>query len=261
MNYELRKYSFGETLGKGFNLYLDNFIPIVLVSILCEIPSAILLSQNNFNNVVRPEAVFSASFLTSYLLNLGISFIAGVILSAFIIHLVSRKFLQGASTSRDNLSVSFIPFILPVIGLSILLVLIIFFGFLLVIFPGIVLTLGLCFATQVLVIEKRTVFESIKRSWDLTKGKKGELFAILVVSYLMAFLPLGVVVVILTFSGLDTQVLGYLNLLLSALIAPGISCIMVVIYFNLRIEKEGFNIEHLAQQFTLADSAGPSVES
>jgi hypothetical protein len=256
MNYELRKYSFGETLGKGINLYLDNFIPIVLVSIICDIPTVILTI-----NTSRPEVTLDASYFIKLFLNMGISIVIGAILSGFIIHLVSKKFLETIPDSPKSVSISFLPLILPVIGLSIIMGIIVLLGFILLFIPGIILALGFSIATQVLVIEKRNIFESIKRSWDLTKGKKSELFAIYVVSSLIVYVPLIILVAILAFLLKELEILTYLNALISALIMPVIPCILVVVYFNLRIEKEGFNIEHLAQQFTLADSAGPPVES
>lgn len=42
MNYELRQYSFGETIGKGFNLFFNNFVALVLAALICQLPVIVL---------------------------------------------------------------------------------------------------------------------------------------------------------------------------------------------------------------------------
>ena len=123
------------------------------------------------------------------------------------------------------------------------------------------LALGYSISAEVLVIEKRKIRESMKRSRSLTKGKKWYIFLILLVSGIITVCINQAVLALFRAVNVDAQTLVYLNYAISAITAPIISCIIVVVYFNIRIEKEGFNIEHLAQQFTLTEGAGPSVES
>jgi len=267
MNYELRRYSFGETIGKGFNLYFNNFIPIVLLSLLCQVPSVLIqrlitgsgtfyykVGAASFYNQFRTEGL-------NYIAIIILSIITSHILSAFVIHLVSKNFLEDASTSRNNAITSILPLIIPLIGLSLLIGIIVLFCCIGLIIPGIIVGLGLSVAPGVLVIEKRSIMESLKRSWSLTKERKGHIFGILFVSGLITgviTLPFSFILKLLS---LDTQVVTYLNYAISALVSPIQSCIFVVVYFNLRIEKEGFNVEHLVQQFSLTEKQEPSIEA
>jgi hypothetical protein len=43
MKYELRRLSFGETLGQAFNLYFDNFIPVFMISFVCSLPTILFM--------------------------------------------------------------------------------------------------------------------------------------------------------------------------------------------------------------------------
>ncbi len=260
MNYELRQYSFGETIGKGFNLYFNNFIAFVLVSLLCQVPTILFYK---FINSTSPPTDLSG--LGSYLAQLMVAVVFNIVvqgfLSAYIIHLVSKKFLESNPTGRDNNITSIFPYIFPVIGLSIVVGFAVLFSCLALIVPGIIVALGFSVATEVMVIEKRKIRESMDRSWNLTKGKKGSVFLIILVAMIITLSIDQSVLALLRLIHLDTELLTYLQYAISAITAPVQSCIMVVVYFNLRIEKEGFNIEHLAQQFTLAGEPETPVEA
>jgi hypothetical protein len=258
MNYELRQYSFGETIGKGFNLYFNNFTPMILVSLLCQVPQVLLLRFSSFSHI--PQHHFDVSFFVLMFINTILTIIFSSFLAAFIINLVAKKFLENSPTPKENMT-SIFSYILPVIGLSFLVGLAIIVSAVALVVPGIIVALGYSVATQVLIIEKRKIKESMGRSWTLTKGKRGSLFLIMLVIYII------VACINLPFTGLfhllhlDLQLITYLNLIIGAITAPIIPCILVVIYFNLRIEKEGFNIEHLAQQFTLAEEQDSSIKA
>ncbi|HEX3047169.1 MAG TPA: hypothetical protein VHY08_20615 [Bacillota bacterium] len=258
MNYELRQYSFGETIGKGFNLYFNNFISIVLVSILCQIPVAILMAGMSSD---LSQGTIGASYFINFGLFFFTSIIVSAFLSAYIIHVVSKRFLETNPTNQDTISRSILPYVFPIIGLSIVVGLVTMLGAIFLIIPGIIIALGYSLATEVMVIEQQKIGESMKRSWSLTKGKKGHIFLICLVSGIITVCIDQPLTWMLGLLKMDPQLTIYLTYLVSAITAPFSACILVVVYFNIRIEKEGFNIEHLAQQFTLADQPGPSVEN
>lgn len=97
----------------------------------------------------------------------------------------------------------------------------------------------------------------MKRSWTLTAGSKLGIFGILFISALITF------GFNLIFAQITKAIVGYTfagelsfrallpSIVQSALLLPFTSCIAILVYFNLRIEKEGFAIEHLAQNFSI----------
>jgi hypothetical protein len=258
VNYELRQYSFGQTIGKGFNLYFDNFIPVVLVSLVCQIPMVLFLYFTGFMKLVEYET-FSSGYYSYFFFLIIWMIIAQSFLSAFTIHLVAKKFLENTPTGRENNFTSIFPLFLPVLGVTFVVGIAMVFGFFTCIVPGILIWLGFSIATEVLVIERRTVGESMNRSWNLTKGRKGTVFLISFVAGLIVFGITQGVMLLVRFSPLDVSTVTCIEYGVGAITNPIYACIMIVLYFNLRIEKEGFNIEHLAQQFTLADTPADLV--
>lgn len=254
MNYELRQYSFGQTIGKGFNLYFDNFIPVVLVSLVCQIPLMLVLGFGDFLKVSDYSAVDIMGYFGNLLFIMFWSFISQGIVSAYVIQLTAKRFLENSPTGGDNSLTSIFPIILPVIGVTFTVGMATVFGFMVCIIPGIIIMLGFGLATEVLVIERRKVGESMTRSWILTQGRKGTVFLITMVASIIVIGITQAVLLLLRLTALDREIVSYLEYLITAIVSPVNSCIFVVLYFNLRIEKEGFNIEHLVRQFTLADS-------
>jgi energy-coupling factor transporter transmembrane protein EcfT len=99
---------------------------------------------------------------------------------------------------------------------------------------------------------------SLKKYWNEVKLI---LIAIISVSipYIITFgINIGIFYVIdslAEFIGLSGHWIStILQFVSGSLVAPFYSCIMVLIYFNLRIEKEGFDVEHLVNQFSLPDN-------
>ena len=70
---------------------------------------------------------------------------------------------------------------LPITILSVLLQLAILFGFILVIVPGLMVALGCVVATPVQVVEGRSPFQSLSRSWRLTQNHRGGVFALMLI--------------------------------------------------------------------------------
>lgn len=258
MVYELREYSFGETIGKGFNLYFNNFLQILIISLLCQIPLFLLME---YYGVSDPEEISLSINMARSLTVFFTNIIIKLVLSAWITYFVSRKFLEDSSFVPNPKSSGLILLIIKSIILSIIVGFFIILGCAALIVPGIIITLGYSIATNVLVVERKSIWQSMKRSWHLTKGERGQIFGLGFVTGLIVFCittPLAAASAV--FLAKNPEWMAYLNRIISALIEPINSCVTVVIYFNLRIKKEGFNIEHLTKQFSLADDYSPAVE-
>lgn len=251
MKYELRRLSFGETLGEAFNLYFNNFAALFLISFVSSIPAFVHAQLPSLDSADSSQGAAILGSLIATVVTVVVSTLA----TALTIELISKKYLkQHDSFSRYLQNVR--PFILPVIGLSMLTSLIIGLGFLLFVIPGMYFLLGLFVATQVLIVERSGVVESIKRSFDLTKGRKIEILGLLMILAVIIFAgAFASQFVIGMFSGADTMpesqhLLGNIfTHLVEVLITPFSSCVGILVYFNLRIEKEGFALEHLVEQF------------
>jgi flagellar biosynthesis protein FlhB len=252
MKYEIRRLSFAETFGEAFKLYFDNFSPLFLIALISSIPAILVPQQIDVNaaNGKLPDTQQAVVMLDVFLW--FVILIAIHILStALMIQYIYRKYLKQHQTVNQYIR-SLLPFILPIMVLSIVAAVIVGAGLLAFLFPAIYFTLALSMSSQALIVEGKRVFESIQRSFDLTKGYKLEIF-----SYLLVLSLINLAVIFINSQFL--QILDNMEVAAAAqkliahlvivLMAPLNACLFILIYFNLRIEKEGFTLEHLENQF------------
>jgi hypothetical protein len=117
----------------------------------------------------------------------------------------------------------------------------------------------LSIASPALVLEGVGPWASIKRSWHLTSGQAGHafgvLFSLLVVGLLIA-IALGLLVDLAataaggvgSVTGTAVEEVG--DLLAAVLVAPILASGLTLLYFDLRVRKEAFDLELLAQQIS-----------
>lgn len=152
--------------------------------------------------------------------------------------------LKGAGKPVNVLSVlkSAVINAVPILIISILTGLWIAAGFIALIVPGVILSLGLSVVIPVFVGERHLgIFGAMKRSLDLTRHHRGTIFLIqLVFGVVYAILTMGIgqaaVSVVSHYSdfpGLDLIVLG-----LSDLLSLPLSLLTAVIYVCLRLSKD-----------------------
>lgn len=108
--------------------------------------------------------------------------------------------------------------------------------------------------TQTVVLEDLpSSFDAFGRSWDLTRGARGKVFGTAAVTWLISqFLPSMVVAAIsaiIMAAGPALQpVLVVVTSLLSIVLAPILPCAMTLLYYDLRVRREAFDLQVLGQQ-------------
>jgi len=108
--------------------------------------------------------------------------------------------------------------------------------------------------TQTVVLEDlSSSFDAFGRAWDLTRGFRLKVLGVAVVTWLLSqFLPQIVAttmsVVILGASPAMQPVLVVLTSLLSILLAPVMPCALTLLYYDLRVRREGFDLQMLSQE-------------
>jgi hypothetical protein len=121
-------------------------------------------------------------------------------------------------------------------------------------FPGIMLFCGLLLAFPSLVLEPGiSPTGALSRSWSLTRGSRWRMFALLVTMALLLYVPLvglGTVAAVALPGGALGATPGTLTLSVVAvvqmLLYPLLYCVLTVAYYDLRVRKEGFDLEVLA---------------
>jgi uncharacterized membrane protein len=139
--------------------------------------------------------------------------------------------------------------LLAIVGLAILMSLGVGFGFVLLIIPGLMLFTMWFVATPACVVERLGPFDSMARSSQLTKGHRGKVFGLFIVLTLV-----GAIVSSLIDFVLEDVVQSATLALVGSLLWNGIwgafyAIAAVVTYHDLRVVKEGTDIEQIAAVF------------
>jgi len=112
---------------------------------------------------------------------------------------------------------------------------------------------GYAVTTQTVVLEALPgASESFGRSWDLTRGRRGTVFVIVFVADLIVYVPLvglaGVGAAMALESPMTQQVFQVAVAALPMVLTPILSCVYTLMYYDLRVRREGFDLQLLGQQ-------------
>jgi uncharacterized membrane protein len=235
----LRPLALGELLDVSFALYRQLFGSLIIVGLATGAPA--LIVDVYIEQLGGPEAA-----PTLWFMNLMFSLILGAIGVGASTLIVSDSYLgdrphAGAALGRV------VPFVGRMIVLTILTGCVVFLGLLLLIVPGIILACGLALGATSLVLESLPgPVRAMQRSWELTRGHRGKLFLALLVSFFLLMIPAAGLGAVSAFFGMEV-LFTVVSVVLGVLISPFIYVTVTVLYYDLRVRKEGFDLEMLSE--------------
>jgi hypothetical protein len=149
------------------------------------IPLLILVFGVSFLFDYLSDFVKRESFLISFLLTI-IGVALSIIFSLGLVK-ISLKICDGEEPKISDLF-SQCPLFFRYLFASILKNLITLFGFILLIIPGIIFSIRLSFFDYLIVDRNSRIVESLKKSWEITKGNVWNLFLLYILLGLINFL-------------------------------------------------------------------------
>jgi hypothetical protein len=236
----------GEVLGVTFAVIGRTFVVLANVAVmLIAIPAVIRIAGVALIPVSPAFAILSLIGL--------LASVVGVILAYGVVFQVAMQDLHGQSVSTDGLFKAALSRFWPLLGLAIVYVLGICLGSILLIVPGIILGLAWSVAMPSLVLEGRGVFDSIKRSAVLTRGKRWSIFLLyFLVSLVTVIVELVLFAIFGGFRGLVSQepslTSTVLTSLLSVISIPFGAVLNTALFDQLR-GREGYGAEAVAEVF------------
>lgn len=116
---------------------------------------------------------------------------------------------------------------------------------------------GYAVTTPVVVLEHLGgAFDAFGRSWDLTRTFKRKIFGIAFVAYLIFTLPMAAVgglgAYFIIHAPLIGQAIEVLAAALPIVMTPLLSCVFTLLYYDLRVRREAFDLEILSQQLGIS---------
>jgi hypothetical protein len=230
----------GQVFTRSFSLLFRHFLTFFIVTLIAFSP--LLLLRDGAANAERdPTQAFIA---------LGIGFVLLMVLSMFssaiILHCAFQDMRKRPLNLLEALKVAFrrlVPLILLALLESLLLVL----GIILLVVPGLILYTMWLVAVAACVVERTGPWRSLRRSQELTKGHRWKIFGLFLLLLLISLINPVVQLALTTAAGPTAAAIG--NAIWTAIGSAFSSVVIAVTYYDLRVAKEGIDIEQIASVF------------
>lgn len=218
-----RTLDVGAILSEIFRVYRDEFGRITAIVVVALSPVVIMQSIALFLEPFEKMMLTFAALLPSIVLQ--------QLAAAALVHLTYDR-LRGRRTTVGRSFRTALQRLLPVLAVALIVGLIMLAGFFLLLVPGLIAMVCLYVAIPVAVLERRSIVESLRRSLDMTAGRRWPVFWIVLV---LLSIGLGVAVVGAALTlGVDEVVGGFAQIALS-LVTTGIGGVaQCVVYDRLR---------------------------
>jgi hypothetical protein len=279
-----------ELLDELFRLYRRHFSLIVGVSLLVALPGLVWslvtgiykLNGASYANLITTapgaQPSFNSQQLTNLLGILALGFIGGFFLAPISLGAVFRAVTDVAlgrpatigSVLRETLA-RYLP-LLGLVGLIVLFWVGWFIaeivGAILLLLPAIAVFCGAVYlvvrwslSMAAMMAEDIGPIRGMGRSWNLVSGSWWRTFGILVIVFIMwliisygLFILFSVIAAIFSTGDFQAAVVQVAGTVLGAVLTPIWSIAITLLYFDLRVRKEGLDLDQLAQQ----TSPGPA---
>jgi hypothetical protein len=243
------EFRVGRVFSRSFGILTRNFVKFFLLTVIATVPSLILVlvgassiasqGPNGAPNISGAAIAAAGGGVLLWLVLYMLS--QAVVLYGAFQDMRGRPFSIGTSLKWG------LARLLPIVGLSICLGIAVIVGMMLLIVPGFIVMSMLFVALPVCVVEKLGPFESMGRSATLTKGHRWRVFGIYLLLMLIMIVAGGVIqLVTAAIGGIVAAIVSFAwNAVAGALQAV----IAVVVYHDLRVVKEGVDVDQIAAVF------------
>jgi hypothetical protein len=283
----LRPLRIGEILDVAIKVYtrhaLDMFkLVVLLVAPVQIIGALVLISTTPDASFLDPAAPFDpadpnqvpqvdmselwaaiAGSIVVWLLNL----IASILATAACFHAISSAYLGAPVEWRQSLSLATkrLPSLL---WLTFLTTVALLLGFLACIVPGVWLWVSFTVAVPALLAEGLRGSKALQRSYNLVKGRWWPTLGALLIGFVIAMIITSIFGAILAFVSFTdigeniavTAILNSLaNLIASVLVTPFQAAVVAILYFDLRVRKEGFDLQLMASRIGIGPPTEPGL--
>jgi hypothetical protein len=243
----------GVLLDRAFRLYTGNFALMLGIAAAAYVPFYVItlaIESSVGGNLTSQDGGLTALLFQVVFLILWAS-IAFPLASGATTYAISERYLGNDVTIGDALRRGLSHF-WPLSIAQITATIRVIFGFILLVIPGILWMLSYSLIVPVILLEGQKALPSLGRSRDLIKGYRGKAFCILLIVNLLQVVLAGGVSLIsgMLFSSQDSSgavLSSALNNLLSIFLTPLGIIAAILLYYDMRIRKEGFDLEMLSR--------------
>ncbi len=238
----LRPLSLGELLDVSFGLYRSMFVTLLVIAVSVHAIPVVL-------EVFLQASGAMYAFWVLTLASLFLAVVLGTLGIAATTYVVSEAYLGRRMSAGEALTRA-VPLIWNLILISFFTSLLVGIGFILLVVPGIILLSGFLLSSVVLVVERPPgPVTAMQRSWQLSVGYKGKVFGTVFLAFLLLSIPgmaIGGIWTVVSSAPSTSPIPQVLTAVVQVLVYPYLYTVITLVYYDLRIRKEGFDLELLA---------------
>ena len=267
---QLRPLGIGEILDAGIKVYRSRFATMLKAVAVVIVPVQVLnvlitLSLPDTSTTAGTTTTTSDSEwagIAALLLILVINIVSSALAEAACLRAVSDTYVGTETGWRESLRFGFrrlgsLAWLTLIHGVIVLL------GFAACVVPGVWLYVAWSVAVPVLLIEGPPGFQALRRSFDLVRRRWWPTASVLILAHLLATAVaagFGLLSLPLLLVGRDNEFVydlarAVFGSVATILTIPFVAAVVAVIYFDLRVRKEGFDLQLMAQRIGAPDGA------
>jgi len=275
----LRPLRVGEVLDAGIKLYLRNVRTLMGLTAIVVVPfqalsAVVLLSTvSNGNEVPRGFTSLGSADRVNHATSLGssaildiTSAIIGVLTTAACVKAVSDIYLEQPASIGSSLRFA-LRRLGSLVWLEIITGVLLVIAFIALVIPGIWLYAAWSVAVPALLIEGTQGASALSRSFRLVRGRWWPVAAVLLVASVMISVLAGAIEAVLvgisltgdtSSGGLAVAVVSLAATISAILTRPFHAAVTTVLYYDLRVRHEGYDVALLAEQLGIEAAALPA---
>jgi hypothetical protein len=262
----LRPLGVGEILDAGFKIYTRNAWQLMKIVAIVVIPIQLIAAVIFLSTLEDPDALTGDGsiedgsetwgFIAGNFVGSFLGWVALTIATGAVVKAIADAYLARDPDWRESLRFAGSRW-RALLWLAFITTFFTILAFLALIIPGIWLSIAWIVAVPALMIEDCRGLKALKRSFRLVRKRWWPTFAVIAIAYILAAIVqsmVGVLFGVAIVAGADDSLLlaVAVNTLLTAIAAviatPFQAAVTTITYFDLRVRKEGFDLQLLADR-------------
>jgi hypothetical protein len=245
-----RELSIGEIISQVFRLYRARFLlfllPYLVVGVATAIVDSALIASippyptpGSSPTVVAQwfSSFFAALFFITIVLGI-ISWVIGAIATGMVVKGASDVLVKSSGTLQESFNFA-MSRLGSLLGASIITGILIMVGTLSFVVPGVILMIMFSLVVPAIIIEEKSVFESLERSRKLVSKRWGDVFVLFLIVGLVVFAASGTLTLV-TFLIFRFGTIGLvISTVLAAFITPIIPLTTTSLYYSMLARESG----------------------
>jgi hypothetical protein len=255
----LRQMGIGELVDGAFKLYRRDWLALMGITALLLVPVTFIqawLMQSILITATESFEDFDAMTGQLLVVTLVFAAIQLLLVQPFLIAAITKAAADAYLGERVSIgrtyrfALSRLPAILWITIITTVATLV---GFILLIIPGVIAAIRLALAPAILVVEDVRGTSAVGRSWNLTNGHFWRVLGTMFLAGLISTVGVAVVTLPTEFLAATMATDGWFistvgQVVASVVTTPFSILIIVLLYFDLRVRKEGYDIEVMSQE-------------